>query len=150
MVEGVSVLLLMRVSAYCIRTHTALCTDEGDPWNPSRSVVADLDAICEGVLHVLRPMGRFLSISFQQPHFRKKYLLGAHAGKQYSWDLLVKDIGAIRRTWALYQSWGFGRVVVAMAMQCSFVHCPCTTPYTKPETTKSLPHFFYAATKCPG
>lgn len=93
-------------------TTTALCTDEGDPWNPHASVIQDLDSICEGVLRVLKPGGRFVSISFQQPHFRRKYLLGTHAGKEYPWELVVQDIGAcVYIAGCLFRVCGLGVVI---------------------------------------
>lgn len=48
----------------------ALWSDGGSPWAPSPAVVADVTATLDGVLHVLRPGGRFICISFGQPHFR--------------------------------------------------------------------------------
>lgn len=76
----------------------ALVTDEGDPWNPSNSALQStsrmvsarynslvfyqfLTGICgiwymqmSEVYRVLKPEGKFVQMSFQQPHFRSKYL----------------------------------------------------------------------------
>jgi SAM-dependent methyltransferase len=52
----------------------ALVTDEGDPWDPNAETRASCAAMVSSVQRVLRPGGRFLMISFQQPHFRKRYL----------------------------------------------------------------------------
>ncbi|CAM9744500.1 unnamed protein product, partial [Phaeothamnion confervicola] len=58
----------------------ALVVEEGDPWSPEPAVVATVHRMCAAVSRVLRPGGRFLQISFAQPHFRRKYLLGHHLG----------------------------------------------------------------------
>ena len=58
----------------------ALVTDEGDPWRPSASAVRDVDATVAAVGRVLkRAGGRFVQVSFQQPHFRRKHLERAMA-----------------------------------------------------------------------
>ena len=58
----------------------ALMVDEGDVWYPSSEVVAAVDRMCRGVRKVMaRSGGLFLQISFAQPHFRTKYLMGYHS-----------------------------------------------------------------------
>jgi SAM-dependent methyltransferase len=56
----------------------AIMTHEGDVWNPDDSVVAQARAMCQHISRILKPGGYHLHISFAQPHFRKKYLLGLH------------------------------------------------------------------------
>ena len=53
----------------------ALMVDEGDVWNPEESVIIDIDKVLQGVSRVLVPGGKYLQISFAQPHFRTKYMM---------------------------------------------------------------------------
>mmetsp|Transcript_132 Transcript_132/g.362 ORF Transcript_132/g.362 Transcript_132/m.362 type:complete len:89 (-) Transcript_132:15-281(-) len=71
--------------------------------------------MCRGVRHVLKPSSagdppspsRFIQISFAQPHFRRRYLLGTHGrpreadkpneeglhvSEKYQWTLRHQDI----------------------------------------------------------
>jgi len=52
----------------------ALVTDEGDPWNPNEKTVQNCSRMMSEMCRVVRPGGYFLQLSFQQPHFRRKYL----------------------------------------------------------------------------
>lgn len=52
----------------------ALVTDEGDPWNPNERTRNDTASMMKAVARVLKPGGTFVQITFQQPHFRKRYL----------------------------------------------------------------------------
>jgi hypothetical protein len=54
----------------------ALMVDEGDVWDPSRDCVLAAHRMCRGIDRVLRPGGVHIQISFAQPHFRTKYLMG--------------------------------------------------------------------------
>ena len=56
----------------------ALMTAEGDVWNPNQSVIDDSRRMCHHISRILKVGGQHLHISFAQPHFRKKYLLGLH------------------------------------------------------------------------
>ena len=67
----------------------ALQCDEGSPWDPNPAVLEDVARTCEQVLRVLRPGGTFVSISFQQPHFRKRYFVK----EEYGWSLETRNIG---------------------------------------------------------
>lgn len=52
-----------------------LTQDEGDPWNPNDKTWKQTKDMMESVMKSLKSStGKFLQISFQQPHFRKKYL----------------------------------------------------------------------------
>ncbi|KAK1291981.1 hypothetical protein QJS10_CPB17g02582 [Acorus calamus] len=53
-------------------TMDVLFVDSGDPWNPRPSTVDKVMAMLEGVHKVLKPDGMFISISFGQPHFRRR------------------------------------------------------------------------------
>ena len=57
----------------------ALMSKEGDVWHPDPIVVQGAHDMCQHIARILVPhCGYFLQISFAQPHFRKKYLLGWH------------------------------------------------------------------------
>ena len=53
----------------------ALVSAEGDSWSPPPEALAVSRSVCEGVAGLLAPGGRFLQISFSQPHFRAAHLL---------------------------------------------------------------------------
>ena len=57
----------------------ALVADEGkDPWNPPASTVIATAKMVREMARVLRSDGKFVQITFQQPHFRRKYLTLSH------------------------------------------------------------------------
>lgn len=83
----------------------ALCVDEGDVWYPAEHVIESITKMCQHISRVLRPGGVFIQISFQQPHFRTKYLMNKHKEENYDpykpcigycdlfgWDLSFKPI----------------------------------------------------------
>ena len=64
--------------------------------------------MCQGISRILRSGGYHIHISFAQPHFRKKYLLGQHSASnvslatdllfdkdvcEFHWDLECEKIG---------------------------------------------------------
>jgi len=80
----------------------ALMSGEGDVWNPDVGVVASCRAMCRHVSRVLGETGTFVQVSFAQPHFRKKYLLGLHqtdggegsnVGCEFDWNYKVEPLG---------------------------------------------------------
>lgn len=86
----------------------ALVVDEGDVWNPKDDVIESVDRMCKCATRVLTGSGKFLQISFAQPHFRTKYLIGyradreecsaysSHQGhsKRYGWELSFEEISS--------------------------------------------------------
>jgi hypothetical protein len=57
----------------------ALLSAEGDVWHPDPNLVILAHRMCQHIARILVPQqGHHLHISFAQPHFRKKYLLGCH------------------------------------------------------------------------
>lgn len=81
----------------------ALVVDEGDVWYPNQEVIDIVDKMCHSVTSVLDSIaGRFIQISFAQPHFRTKYLMGSRKletvtnfysadsgfSELYNWELL--------------------------------------------------------------
>lgn len=57
-------------------TMDALLVDEGSVWDPEVNIIHSVDKMCRDISRVLTPQGVFLQISFSQPHFRTKYLMG--------------------------------------------------------------------------
>ncbi|CAM9239499.1 unnamed protein product [Ectocarpus sp. 4 AP-2014] len=93
----------------------ALMVDKGDPWNPDQATIEQSHRMCAEVSRVLVSGGVFVQLSFEQVHFRRKFLLGEHpaaagllgarrqggeeghsddlkGGGPYGWDLQVHDI----------------------------------------------------------
>ena len=85
----------------------ALVVDEVDVWDPAEEVVRVVHNMCSEVRRVLKKdNGKFILISFAQPHFRTKYLMGyrfsgadvspyeSHQGHSsvYDWDLSYRTI----------------------------------------------------------
>ena len=83
----------------------AIMTEENDVWNPDENVIHMARLMCQHISRILVPNGYHLHISFAQPHFRKKYLLGLHNqnqieshhddnySKEFQWDFKVETIG---------------------------------------------------------
>ncbi|PAV19595.1 S-adenosyl-L-methionine-dependent methyltransferase [Pyrrhoderma noxium] len=56
-------------------TMDAMMTAKGDVWDPPEHVINDCNKEVDEVLRVLKKTnGRFIYITFGQPHFRKRYL----------------------------------------------------------------------------
>lgn len=85
----------------------ALVVEEGDVWDPEQSTIDIVHKMSCEVRRVLKPVDtKFIQISFAQPHFRTKYLMGfrhtkanvspydSHKGvsELYKWDLDFKTI----------------------------------------------------------
>lgn len=87
----------------------ALVVNEGDVWDPNQDVKISVHKMCSEVRRVLKPSdSKFIQISFAQPHFRTKYLMGyrandndidvspyeSHTGvsELYKWDLQFHTI----------------------------------------------------------
>ena len=51
----------------------ALVVDEGDVWSPNEGTIARMRSAILSIRRVLKPDGQFISIGFQQPHFRERY-----------------------------------------------------------------------------
>ena len=64
-------------------TMDVILTDNKDPWNPSEDVITRSTSILLNCKRVLNSNGMFISISFDQPHFRKKLLL--HENVKENW-----------------------------------------------------------------
>ena len=55
-------------------TLDALLTVPHDQWNPEPELLSQIHLYLEQVLNVLKPGGKFIQITFGQPHFRTKFL----------------------------------------------------------------------------
>nr|XP_025950608.1 EEF1A lysine methyltransferase 4 [Dromaius novaehollandiae] len=64
-------------------TLDVLTVEERDPWHVSPQATAALHQVLAEVSRILRPGGRFVSISFAQPHFRKPH----YAQEAFGWSL---------------------------------------------------------------
>lgn len=60
-----------------------------DPWNRSPGLLNDIQSAVFEFSRVLRPDGSFLSITFDQPHFR----LPMYAKPQFGWNVQMETIG---------------------------------------------------------
>jgi 2-polyprenyl-3-methyl-5-hydroxy-6-metoxy-1,4-benzoquinol methylase len=57
----------------------AIMVDEEDVWHPCEYVIHSVDCMCQHISRVLKnTSGKFIQLSFMQPHFRTKYLMGFH------------------------------------------------------------------------
>ena len=70
-------------------TMDVIMTDNKDPWNPTQEVCDRAAKVMSNCHRVLKNGGLFVQISFDQPHFRKKFLLAE--GLQWA-DFKQKNI----------------------------------------------------------
>jgi SAM-dependent methyltransferase len=83
----------------------AIMVDEKDVWDPDQHIIDDADRMCHGVSRALKSGGIFFQISFAQPHFRTKYLMGCHAESDREVDPYKSYSGtAVRYNWILEYS----------------------------------------------
>ncbi|BGP19885.1 hypothetical protein JCM10213_008641 [Rhodosporidiobolus nylandii] len=86
-------------------TMDALLTGKGlDPWNPPEEVVKNVKGEVDEVVRVLKESGRFLYLTFGQPHFRKPHLqrpgwkvdvheIGGESSFGYFWYVMEREAG---------------------------------------------------------
>ncbi|CAL8345422.1 unnamed protein product [Merluccius merluccius] len=70
-------------------TLDALMVDKKDPWNVSPPTLCLIHQVLQEVSRVLKPRGRFLSLTFAQPHFRKRL----YARRAFGWSLAHHTYG---------------------------------------------------------
>ena len=70
----------------------ALVCDEGDPWSPNESTVADMEGALNSIARTTKRGGLFISIGFQQPHFRKRYLVRKSCSFGWEKEITVSNI----------------------------------------------------------
>ncbi|XP_052782902.1 EEF1A lysine methyltransferase 4-like [Mya arenaria] len=70
-------------------TLDAVMVHERDPWNTSQETLDLIDSVLQQVERVLKPGGKFISITFAQPHFRRPL----YARKKYGWDVNMSSVG---------------------------------------------------------
>ncbi|CEF68086.1 Methyltransferase domain-containing protein [Strongyloides ratti] len=66
----------------------SITTKEKSPWNYSKETSNDLDNIFQSIQRVLKIGGKFISISFTQPHFRIPHML-----RYPFWDIVTDTFG---------------------------------------------------------
>jgi len=71
-------------------TLDSLLVDEKDSWHVSEEAESMIDTILSEVSRVLRPGGRFISVTFAQPHFRIPML----ALERLNWDVRTDVLGS--------------------------------------------------------
>lgn len=96
----------------------AIMVDEGDVWDPESAVIRDADRMCLGISRVLKVDGAFVQISFVQPHFRTKYLMGQHAEAVEMDPYSASTGNASRYAWSL----SYSSIVVEEGCLNSFVY----------------------------
>lgn len=70
-------------------TLDALLVAEKDPWSLSPEAENLIDTILMQVSRLLKPGGRFVSVTFAQPHFRLPF----YARPRYGWNTSTQMIG---------------------------------------------------------
>ncbi|KAL3862744.1 hypothetical protein ACJMK2_008697 [Sinanodonta woodiana] len=70
-------------------TLDALLVNEKDPWQLSGEGEQMIDTVLKQVSAILKPGGKFISITFSQPHFRKPL----YARERYNWSVQTKTFG---------------------------------------------------------
>ena len=70
----------------------ALVCDEGDPWSPNEATVFDMENALNSIAGTVRPGGLFISIGFQQPHFRQRYLKRKSCSFGWETNITVQQI----------------------------------------------------------
>uniref|UniRef100_UPI00398E57E4 EEF1A lysine methyltransferase 4 n=1 Tax=Pristiophorus japonicus TaxID=55135 RepID=UPI00398E57E4 len=71
-------------------TLDAMMVDEKNPWNVSQETAEIIDQVSKEISRVLRKGGRFISITFAQPHFRKQL----YAKREYRWSIKHQTYGS--------------------------------------------------------
>nr|GMD07116.1 methyltransferase-like protein 13 [Ipomoea batatas] len=70
-------------------TMDVLFVDSGDPWNPHPVTVDKVMAMLKEVHRVLKPDGIFISITFGQPHFRRRFF----NDPEFTWSIEWSTFG---------------------------------------------------------
>lgn len=68
-------------------TMDALMCEKGDVWNPSEELKRNVKGEVDEVFRILKPGGKFIYVTFGQPHFRKIHL------ERQGWTLKYETIG---------------------------------------------------------
>ncbi|KAF9971136.1 hypothetical protein BGZ73_005981 [Actinomortierella ambigua] len=68
-------------------TMDALMCDRGDVWNPHEELIKTVAMEVDEVVRVLKSGGKFLYITFGQPHFRKRHL------ERPCWSIKIDTLG---------------------------------------------------------
>ncbi|KYO29604.1 endothelin-converting enzyme 2 [Alligator mississippiensis] len=120
----------------------AMVAGEADPWHVSPQATALLDRVLSEVSRVLRPGGRFVSISFAQPHFRKPH----YAQPAYGWSLRHETYGTAFHYFLYTMVKGQALAPADLALGRSLHEPPCPTgpPQLPPSPMADTEDFLYA------
>lgn len=69
-------------------TMDAMMCEKGSIWSPSEALKQNVALEVDEVLRILKPNGKFIYVTFGQPHFRRQ-----HLERPGLWDVEVKKIG---------------------------------------------------------
>nr|CCA18468.1 conserved hypothetical protein [Albugo laibachii Nc14] len=89
----------------------AIMVDVADSWNPPEANISQAAAMCTSIHKALKETGVFIQISFAQPHFRKRFLMGDDLERStnvYSWTFDYHPIG----TMFLIAQWQYSLTIV--------------------------------------
>lgn len=70
-------------------TMDVLFVDSGDPWNPHPATVEKVMKMLHEIHRVLKPEGIFISITFGQPHFRRRFF----SDPEFTWSIEWNTFG---------------------------------------------------------
>lgn len=70
-------------------TMDAIMCEKGDVWSISDELAVKLDTMLSEVSRVLKPGGKYIYITFGQPHFRKPHILK----DKYNWTFQQETVG---------------------------------------------------------
>ena len=70
-------------------TMDAIMCEKGDVWNVSEELASKIDIMLTGVSRILKPGGKYIYITFGQPHFRKPLMLK----EKYGWTFQQETLG---------------------------------------------------------
>jgi len=70
-------------------TMDAIMCEKGDVWELDPNIAERCHSMCAEVTRILKPGGKYIQITFGQPHFRKRVL----ENQQYNWTLQTRTVG---------------------------------------------------------
>ncbi|ELR14819.1 endothelin converting enzyme 2, putative, partial [Acanthamoeba castellanii str. Neff] len=70
-------------------TMDAIMCEKGDSWELDPKIAERCHLMCAEVARILKPGGKYIQITFGQPHFRKRVLVKP----EYNWELQTRTVG---------------------------------------------------------
>ncbi|KAL6848847.1 hypothetical protein ACP4OV_021430 [Aristida adscensionis] len=71
------------------KNHVDVLFVDSDPWNPNPTTVDNVMKMLEDIHRVLKPEGVFVSITFGQPHFRRRFF----EAPGFTWNIEYSSFG---------------------------------------------------------